>query len=418
MRPSLRLVLPVCCAVAAGVFFYAFAAERRDDSRKASDADTAALLKLIKEKQEEQPQGTTRKERMSHMRRINQAIVEAAEKIAESNADDQTATVALKAQLDALAILKRLGEEDAAEKLAALTAKLKNDKRPAIINFLKFDALVRKMEKLDAEDPKALDGLLADFKDFMQTAEPDMQMASLGHGIMDFLLGSDRIDDGAELGRVLADKLAGSDSQPVKEASASIAVTAGRLTEYQGDEAEAAEFYPRIVKQLRDSDNPDLEAAVEPLEKATRKLARIGQPFSLTGTLVEGGEFDLSQFAGKVVLVDFWATWCGPCVRELPNVKEVYDEYHDRGFEVVGISIDSDLGDLKRFLKKEEIPWPIVFENDPEHTGWESPLAEKYEVGSIPWTALIDRQGKVVTFSARGERLGKLVGELVEAKAE
>lgn len=427
MRLFLRLVLPVCCILAVGVYFYAFAAERKDDSRpkaakddsrpKAADVDTAALLERIKEKQRERPEGTTRGARMKHLARINQAIVDAAEKIAQSNPDDQTATAALKAELDALSILKRLDDEDAAEKLAALTKKLKNDKRPAIVNFLKLDALGRKMEKLDAEDPDAVKSVVSDFKDLLQTGEPNEQMAGMGHGIMNLLINTDRIDEGTELGRALTGKLAASDEQPVQEAAASIANFTGQMMEYQGQEVEAAEFYSRISKQLLDR-NAELKESIEPLNRAIRKLALIGQPMPISGTRVDGGKFDLSEFNGKVVLVDFWATWCGPCVRELPNVKEVYDEYHSRGFDVIGISLDSDISELKQFLRDEHIRWPILFEDDPEHTGWDNPLAEKYEVSGIPFTALIDRQGKVVTLSARGERLGKLVSELVEAKAK
>lgn len=420
MRLFLRVVLPVCCLAAAGVYFYAFAADRRDDSRpKAADVDTADLLQQIKEKQRERPEGTTRRARMNHLARINQTIVDAAEKIAQSNPDDQTATIALKAELDALSILKRLDDDDAADKLDALTKKLKNDKRPAIVNFLKLDALARKIEKLDTEspDPDAVSRLASDFNDLLETGEPDEPMAGMGHGIMNLLINTDRIDEATALGRALTSKLATSDHQPVQEAAASIASFTGQMMEYQGQEAEAIDFYNRIAKQLLDS-NDELKEAVEPLERALRKLALIGQPMSISGKRVDGEEFDLSEFKGKVVLVDFWATWCGPCVRELPNVKEVYDEYHDRGFDVIGISLDSDASELKQFLREEHIRWPILFEDDPEHSGWENPLAEKYEVSSIPFTALIDRQGKVVTLSARGERLGKLVSELVETKVE
>ena len=109
------------------------------------------------------------------------------------------------------------------------------------------------------------------------------------------------------------------------------------------------------------------------------------------------------------MLVDFWATWCGPCVAELPNVLAAYTEYHDKGFEVIGISLDQDKGALEGFVKKREMAWPQMFDGK----GWESDLVKKYGIRGIPATFLIGKDGKVAATDLRGEVLSVKVKELL-----
>jgi thiol-disulfide isomerase/thioredoxin len=134
----------------------------------------------------------------------------------------------------------------------------------------------------------------------------------------------------------------------------------------------------------------------------------VGQTLELTGTTLEGAAFDWSVYRGKVVLVDFWATWCGPCIAELPNVKAAYEKYHARGFEVVGISLDQDVETLRAFVEKQQIPWTNLF--DEGH-----PMAKKYKIRAIPTALLVDKEGKVITHRTRGEaleqELAKLLGD-------
>ena len=131
------------------------------------------------------------------------------------------------------------------------------------------------------------------------------------------------------------------------------------------------------------------------------------------GTLPDGDRFDASKLEGKVVLVDFWATWCGPCRKELPNVKRNYEKYHARGFEVVGVSLDTDADALQAFLAKEQIRWPVLVGNDQTGAGWETPLVIYYGVQSVPTAILVDQQGKVVSLNARGENLARRLEELL-----
>jgi peroxiredoxin len=120
---------------------------------------------------------------------------------------------------------------------------------------------------------------------------------------------------------------------------------------------------------------------------------------------LSGEPLSVARFKGKVVLVDFWATWCGPCVGELPNVLKTYKDHHAKGFEIIGISLDQDKQKLETFIKDKEMTWPQYFDGK----GWQSKLAGKYGINSIPATYLLDKDGKIIAKGLRGDALEKAV---------
>ena len=151
-------------------------------------------------------------------------------------------------------------------------------------------------------------------------------------------------------------------------------------------------------------------AMAEELKAEDVRSAVIGQKFlDLEEADTEGNMHKLSEYVGqgKWVLVDFWASWCGPCKAEMPNVRDAYKQYHDKGFEIVGLSFDSEKESWEKAIVEWQMPW--IHLSDLKY--WKSVAAEVYSVNSIPDNLLIDPEGIVVARGLRGEALAKKLAE-------
>ena len=308
----------------------------------------------------------SRKEMMAYMRDVAAVSLQAADKIlAQVKPADPLHDPAAKMKLESLMMLGRFGDEKAAADMATYAATLTNSPSKDLANEARRLVLVSEAQQiLSSGDAKAAEGLVAKTAAMLAADPDDVQSAGLAMQL------------------------------------------AGAFEHMPGGEAVAAAAYRSFGPAMAKSSNEQIQKMGEGFAGTLRRLSLPGHPMEINGTLLNGKPFDQKTLAGKVVLVDFWATWCGPCVAEIPNVLEQYEKYHKDGFEVVGVSLDQEREALEKFVDEQKVPWPILFE-EPKGDGWQHPLATFYGISGIPTVILIGRDGNVITLDARGEKLGE-----------
>jgi thiol-disulfide isomerase/thioredoxin len=162
---------------------------------------------------------------------------------------------------------------------------------------------------------------------------------------------------------------------------------------------------PKLRDRAEEVNNTRFKAAGELLK------SMVGKPLTLTGKTLDKKDFSTADWKGKVVLVDFWATWCPPCVEGMPKVKKMYEQYHEKGLEIVGVSSDERAAMLRMFVKDNAIPWPQLFDPSAQDM---HPLNRQLGIVGIPTLFLIDKKGVLRSTSAREEMeelVPKLLGE-------
>ncbi len=273
----------------------------------------------------------------------------------------QVGMMAMQVALQTLSIAQQLGQEDAPSKLTSLVKKISEDSRPEIAAIGKQLQFQLKFQLSPDMDAVAIDTLAseleAEFSDREVTESEAGTIRNLVSGV-----------------------------------------------EMLGHQQAAIRLYDFFAKKFSGSKD-------EQIKHMAKLWGLAGHTIDLEGTFLDGSELDWASYRGKVVLIDFWASWCGPCREEFPNVLANYEKYHDRGFDVIGINLDDTRKAVTSFLEKEKMPWKTLFNDKDGERGFENPLANRYGILGIPTVILVDQKGKVISLQARGEILGKLLSE-------
>ncbi len=371
-------------AVVAACFTAVAAPESTDSDGPRFDvpkAEPAELIKWIDETRKVRLVGDTFEDRVKMALRLHEAITVAADQLLaeDAKASEEQAAAAVTSKIKALQKLGKLGDPSSLQRTQAFVASLSDDKRPAIAELFKeydkkFKYADGKMPKLDHDD---IDGSIAKMAEYLEKYDKLTQ----------------------------------------RHVGAAMSM-ARHLASHDGDREKAAEAYNKFAAALKKRPEEKLSRMAPRLEGLARQVNLLGKPMELEGAFVDGSKLDWSKYKGKVVLVDFWATWCGPCVAEIPNVLDEYEKYHDKGFEVLGISLDAESTRVEEFIAKREIPWKTLFGESDETRAWNHPMAIRYGVTGIPTAILVDQKGNVVSLSARGKELGKQLEKLLGAAAK
>lgn len=191
----------------------------------------------------------------------------------------------------------------------------------------------------------------------------------------------------------------------------------GTVTDIEyGGQLELSKQLVDLIKQGLQQlpDGMSTEAIDMVISKHDLRVGLLGKPFALEGVVrFDQKAFTWDEYRGNVVLVDFWATWCGPCLREIPAIRKTYESLHEEGFEVVSINMDEDLTQAEEFLTKQAFPWATFRSDDPAALGFNSSFAQQLGVNAIPFMLLLDRDGNVSDIHVRGDKLAPAVRELL-----
>ena len=305
------------------------------------------------------------------------AMVICAERLIAKNAGETMRAYATNVKLQALHKVAQYDNQEYQEKLVQFSKECEADKDKQVVKTAKFYLLENEIVTFQEKKPEVYGKLLDETYDMLKPL------------------------DGESL-----------DARYLRVAS-----FLTRVINELPEEDRVAKEYKRFGELFSKSEFRELSKYGKRIAKGVPGKAEnlVGKPMPIDGMTHDDKKFDIKQYRGKVVLVDFWATWCGPCRAAMPALIELYDELHDEGFEVVGVSLDQDKDALLKYIEENDIEWPNIFDADDSDSDRKA-LAERYSVNAIPATYLLDKEGKVVAKNLHGEKLKEKIEELLKGK--
>ncbi len=169
------------------------------------------------------------------------------------------------------------------------------------------------------------------------------------------------------------------------------------------------EYIGRYVTKYKNIEQSRIIAALQAHTKRNQAFTVGGEAPDFTLNTIDDKPLKMSSLRGKILLIDFWASWCGPCRRENPNVVALYGKYKNKGFEILGVSLDQAKDRWQQAIDADGLTWKHVS----DLKGWQNEVAALYGVRSIPQTVLLDKEGKIIARNLRGEDLAKKLEELM-----
>ena len=306
----------------------------------------------------------------AHQKKVQVAVLTASEKLLTLPQDEARRLWSVRAKGLALANLARLGDAAAAQKLTAYAAELAKDASPKLAEegqLMLLQSRATGAPRLAARDQEKL---VRDIDAFFEKVKVDQTHYTLATGVCTAL-------------------------EKVNPPLAGMA-------------------YEELMAHFFNSADATIADNARKLAGAALRHRMVGRPICITGNTIAGTRFDSRRLRGKVVVVEFWASWCGNCVKEIHHVKRVHDRYHTQGVEIVGITLDDDSKKAQQFAESKQLPWTNVISSDPKRRGWDDPNVVQLGIEALPTVIVMDQKGKVVSADTQGEKLDQLVASLLE----